>query len=133
MMNLPVTVLAGGAWLDETMFTNLGTVAFVLMIVCSLLGIVYFTRQLSASKEEAPAVRPAPQHAPLSSAATAELASKNAASASAADDGALVAVLTAAVAAVLEAEAAAQGTVAPSFRVVSFQRSSRGRSWNGNR
>lgn len=133
MMNLPVSVLAGGAWLDETMFTNLGTVAFGLMIVCSLLGIVYFVKQLSAPNNAAPAPveRPAPQYAPLSSAA-AEPAPGNVA-APAADDGALVAVLTAAVAAVLDAEAAANGTVPPSFRVVSFQRSSRGRSWNGNR
>ena len=50
-----------------------------------------------------------------------------------ASDDALIAVLTAAVAAVLADEAAAKGTAVPSFRVVSFQRSSRGRTWNGHR
>ncbi len=43
-------------------------------------------------------------------------------------DPALVAVLTAAVAAVLADEAQASGTEAPAFRVVSFRRT--GRGWN---
>lgn len=146
MMNLPVTVLAGGAWLSDTAFTNLGTVAFVLMIVCSLLGIVYFIRQLAAPKDEpeesaAPLPYPMPQYAPLSAPVSAEKPAKKGKSKSApapapvpaVDNGALVAVLTAAVAAVLADEAAANGTAVPSFRVVSFQRSSRGRSWNGHR
>ncbi len=45
-------------------------------------------------------------------------------------DPALIAVLSAAVAAVLADEAEAAGTPAPSFRVVSFRRTSRGRGWN---
>ena len=123
-MNLSMNLFAGGAWLDEAMFTNLGTVAFGLMIVCSVLGIVYFIGHFSAGK--AKNAEPAVQNM------TPSAEPKTGASAPASDDGALIAVLTAAVAAVLAEEASAAGTVPPSFRVVSFQRSSRGRSWNGH-
>lgn len=46
------------------------------------------------------------------------------------EDPALIAVLSAAVAAVLADEAEAAGTDIPSFRVVSFRRTSHGRGWN---
>ncbi len=118
-MNLPISLFST-PWLDEATFINLGTIAFCLMIVFAIVGIVSLLVGKSPSTEAKPAANPAPSPAqPAADPTPAQV-----------DDGALIAVLTAAVAATLEAEAAATGTPAPAFRVVSFQRSSRGRSWN---
>lgn len=102
-----------------------------LLTVFAVLGIIFFvmqiTRMLLHRETEKPTVSAQP-----ASPAAAPTALPAAPIAHASDD-ALIAVLTAAVAAVLADEAAAKGTVVPSFRVVSFQRSSRGRTWNGHR
>lgn len=118
-MKLPISLFST-PWLDEATFINLGTIAFALMILFSIVGIISIARGKSSPTEAKPAASPSPAPA----APTADPTPAQA------DDGALIAVLTAAVAAVLEAEAAETGKPAPTFRVVSFQRSSRGRGWN---
>ena len=155
MMNLTTAVLTSGTGIESVMnntapmgdrlIYGLQLTATGLLTVFAVLGIIYFVMLLSRAalhrepeKPAQSAPAPAQQTAPLSGPVTrAELsvsapAAPPVAAAPASDD-ALIAVLTAAVAAVLADEAAANGTAVPSFRVVSFQRSSRGRCWNGHR
>ena len=136
MMNL-TTVLTGMASvmnntepMGDRLSYGLQMTATGMLVVFAVLGIIFLVMLLSRAvfhREAKKPASPAPVAAPVPQAQAAP------APAAPASDDALIAVLTAAVAAVLADEAAAQGTAVPAFRVVSFQRSSRGRTWNGRR
>ncbi len=145
MMNLTIASLTAGTGMESVMNNTapmgerltygLQMTATGLLTVFAVLGIIFFamqiTRMVLHRNAEKPAAAAPQPIAPLSAPVT--RAEAPAAPTAPASDDALIAVLTAAVAAVLADEAAAAGTPVPSFRVVSFQRSSRGRSWNGHR
>ena len=152
MMNLPAAVLTGGgatsiqdvmnntAPMGDRLAYGLQMTAIGLLTVFAVLGIIYlvmlifrlvFSREPAKTTQTAPVEPTAPLSAPVTKA---ELRTAPAAPAAptapAAADDALIAVLTAAVAAVLADEAAAAGTEALPFRVVSFRRTTKGRGWN---
>ncbi|MCR4906278.1 MAG: OadG family protein [Clostridiales bacterium] len=108
--------------------TGLGTVFLVLCILWGVISIFGAVAMLRAKKERerimeqvknspAPndAKRSVPETAPVSTDETEE------------DDGALIAVITAAI----EAFRAAEGAAPGSYRVVSFKRKNTRKSWNG--
>lgn len=110
------SVMNNGMSLGERLSYGLRMTVVGMLIVFAVLGVIYLIMLLSGlffgragrkkSEPELPAEPPAEEGL----------------------DPALVAVLTAAVAAVLADEARETGTEAPAFRVVSFRRT--GRGWN---
>ena len=127
-------VMNNGMTIGERLVYGLEMTAVGLLTVFAVLGVIWLTmmlfrlvfytipnrRQAKAETVSVPvpaevsASKPAPEPVPAEPVPAA--------------DDALLAVLSAAVAAVLADEAAAAGEPAPGFRVVSFRRT--GRSWN---
>lgn len=126
-------VMNNGMTIGERLVYGLEMTAVGLLTVFAVLGVIWLTmmlfrlvfytipnrRQAKAETVSVPLPEEIPAPVPEESAPQEP--------APAADD-ALLAVLSAAVAAVLADEAAAAGNSAPGFRVVSFRRT--GRSWN---
>ncbi len=125
-------VMNNGMTLGERLTYGLQMTGIGLLTIFAVLGIIYLTmllfrlafydipnRRKQSGKAEA-ASAPAPvTAAPAPAAPTAP-----------AQDDAIIAVLTAAVAAILADEAAANGTAPLPFRVVSFRRAAKGCGWN---
>jgi len=108
----------------EMLLKGLGTVFMVLLIlwgILSLFSVVFGTQQKPAEVK-----KPAP--APAKQAPVKQEPAPAPAAAPAADDGALIAAITAAI----EAYRAEEGTGSLPFRVVSFKRRNGSAGWNGN-
>lgn len=153
-MNLSVAALAGsgaatsiedvmnnGMSLSDRLLYGLRMTAVGMLTVFAVLGIIYlvmlifravFYHPAPKAPEPAAPIASAPAPAPAPAAAKKPAPAPAAPAAPAQNDDAIVAVLTAAVAAILADEAAANGTEALPFRVVSFRRTgnAKGRGWN---
>lgn len=113
----------------EMLLRGLGTVFMVLLILWGILSLfsVVFGTQPKKPAKPAP-VKPTAAPAPKEETAKQEPAPVKQADAAPADDGALIAAITAAI----EAYRAEEGTYALPFRVVAFKRKSGSSGWNGN-
>lgn len=121
----------------EMLLRGLGTVFMVLIILWGILSLfnVIFGTQPKKSPETKKPVKPAAKQesapVPQKEAVKQEPAfvpQKEATNAAPADDGALIAAITAAI----ETYRAEEGVFALPFRVVSFKRKSGSSGWNGN-
>lgn len=106
----------------QTPILGMGMIFAVLGLLWAVLAVfkLVFAKQPKPTKETVKEAPPAPKAAVPAAPAPA-----------ATDDAALIAVLTAAVAAYRDAEAG-EGEIPCGFRVVSFRRARGGRSWNAN-
>ena len=117
---------SGEAWSKaaEVTLLGMGMVFAVLAILWGVLAIfkLVFAREKKPSKASAPKVE-APKAAEPAPVAVEAVA----------DDGELIAVITAAIAAYRASEEGMSAAEAGGFRVVSFKRASTGRAWNSNK
>lgn len=113
----------------EMLLRGLGTVFMVLLILWGILSLFSFVFGTQPKKAAQPApAKPTTAPAPQKETAKQEPAPVKQADAAPADDGALIAAITAAI----EAYRAEEGTPALPFRVVAFKRKSGSSGWNGN-
>ena len=118
---------SGEAWAEAGKVTLLGmgmifAVLALLWLVLAVFKVLFVKngakKPAETKVEKAPAADPVPAAAPV---------------ANASNDEELIAVITAAVAAYRASEEGMDSAQAGGFRVVSFKRAGRGRSWNSNK
>lgn len=117
---------SGAAWAKaaEVTLLGMGMVFAVLLILWGVLAIfkLVFKKDTKAPAEKATAEEKTAAPTPVTTAAPAAV-----------DDGELIAVITAAVAAYRASEEGTDASEVGGFRVVSFRRANAGRAWNSNK
>ncbi len=118
------------AWAKAAEVTLMGmglifVVLSVLWFVLYIFKLVFAKNTVSDKKKNAEEAKTAVTAAPTEQTSTAVTVGS--------DDGELVAVLTAAIAAYRASEEGCEGESVNGFRVVSFKRAAKGRAWNSNK
>ncbi len=124
-INAKFKAFSGEAWAEAGKVTLLGlgmifAVLALLWLVLSVFKLLFVKsggkKPIEKKTEKAPVAEPAPVSTPTAS-----------------EDEALVAVITAAIAAYRASEEGMDSAQADGYRDVSFKRAGRGRSWNSNK
>ena len=132
IVNNPQTLSEKFAVIGEMMLRGMGTVFFVLVILWAVIAVFGAVAKAEEKREQKRIMEqvknsPAPNDRETPAAPVPEVPGSDENEEPIEDDGALIAVITAAV----EAYRAAEGLPATSYRVVSFRRKKSGQGWTG--